>query len=107
MVSHPATPAASAKTVSLKKVFRQFLSGDMIDGRSSMILSACPWASVAIICRVDAVPAAKHVTIPLQIDVWRRMSYVALSVILFNEVKHLGAICAKSHEYWAERLWQN
>jgi len=30
------------------------------------VIQACPLASVAIICRVDAVQAAKRVTIPAQ-----------------------------------------
>ena len=104
MVSQPAIVAASATTVSLRLVIRWFVSGDMIDGCSSMVVWACPAASVAIICRVDAVQAAKHVTIPVQNRVWRPRFHVALSVILFNKVKNSGAFSSNLHEYWLEQL---
>ena len=104
MVSQPAMVAASAMTVSLRLVIRRFLSGDMIDGCSSIVVGACPGASVAIICRVDAAQAAKHVTIPALNRVRRLEYHVALSVILFNKVKNLGVFCSNSHEYWLEYM---
>jgi hypothetical protein len=68
-----------------------------------MEVGACPGASVAIICRVNAVQAAKRVTIPVQNSVWRAKYYAALSAILFNKVKNLGVFYGNSHEFWLEQ----
>jgi hypothetical protein len=62
----PAIEIASAIRVTLRPLLRRLLSGDIIDGCSIIVVDACPWASVAIICRVDAVQAAKRVTILAQ-----------------------------------------
>ena len=66
IVLQPAMLMASAIAVTLRPLFRRFLSGDMIGGCSSIVVSVCPGAGVAIICRVGAVGAAKRVTIPAQ-----------------------------------------
>jgi hypothetical protein len=82
--------AASAMTVSLRLVIRRFLSGDMIGGCSSIVVCACPRASVAIICRVEAAQAAKRVTISALNRLNWLAIHAALSAILFNKVKNLG-----------------
>ena len=85
--------AASAKTLSRDKRIRHLLSGGMIDGCSILVVGARPAASVVIICRVDAIEAAKHVTIPAQKGLGKTGFPLGLSVILFNKVKNLGLIC--------------
>ncbi len=70
IVEQPARPLNRAIAVIFRPVrvrlLTQFLSEDMIDGCSIIVVSVCPGAAVAIICRVDAVRAAKRVTIPAQ-----------------------------------------
>ena len=84
--------AASAITLSRSGMIRHLLSGDIVDGRSIIVVGACRRAGVAIICRVDAVQAAKRVTIPTQKGLRRAGFQEALSVILFNKVKNLAAL---------------
>ena len=85
-----ASRADSAITLSLRLIFEQLFAGNMIDVCSIIVIRACPMASVAIICLVAAVQAAKRVTIPAQNRRWRPIIHAALSAILFNKVKHLG-----------------
>lgn len=74
----------------------------MIDERSIIVIRACRRASVAVICRVDASLAAKHVTILLPNWVWKRQFLAALSAILLNKVKNLGAISGNLREFWIQ-----
>jgi hypothetical protein len=62
-----ASRADNAIRVSPGLIFEQVFAGNMIDVRSIIMIRAYPLAGVAIICRVDAVQAAKRVTIPAQI----------------------------------------
>ncbi len=71
---------------------RQILLGNMIDARSIKVIHACHRADVAVICRVDASFAAKRVTIWAPEHVEKRRIHAALSAILLNKVKNLGAI---------------
>jgi hypothetical protein len=70
IVPQPATQRLKAIAVSLRParvhLLGQFLSGDMIDGCSIIVVGVCPRAGVGIICRVSAAGAAKRVTIPAQ-----------------------------------------
>lgn len=66
IVVQPAMLAARANAVSRRPKLRRFLSGDIIDGCSILVVSVCPWAGVAIICRVGALGDANHVTISAQ-----------------------------------------
>jgi len=95
----PAIEMASAITATLRPVLRHFLSGDIIDGCSIIVVCACPLASVAIICRVESNQAAKHVTISAQNRLRQPGYQAALSAMLFNKVKNLGLIIRNSHEY--------
>jgi hypothetical protein len=79
----------------------------MIEGSSINVIGTCPSASVAVICRVRAVQAAKHVTIPVQSKVLWLDFHAALSAILFNKVKNIDAIYRNLHEFWLEQLWLN
>ena len=97
IVVQPAMLMARAIAASFRPLFRRFLSGDIIDGCSIIVVSVCPWAGVAVICRVGAARAAKRVTISAQKRVCKPKYYAALSAILFNKVKNLGAICRNSH----------
>ena len=97
MVLQPAMEIASAATASVRPFLRRYFRGDIIDGRSITVVRVCPLAGVAIICRVVVGRDAKHVTIPAQRRVWQPRYQAALSAILFNKVKNLGAICRSSH----------
>ena len=54
--------------------------------------------SVAIICRSGAVETANYVTFPAPNTLKKAYFLAALSVILFNKVKHLGRISGNLHE---------
>jgi hypothetical protein len=100
-----ANRADSAITLSLRLIFEQLFAGNMIDVCSIIVIQACPMASVAIICRVAAVQAAKRVTIPAQNRRWRPIIHAALSAILFNKVKNLGEFNRIPYRYRRARKW--
>jgi hypothetical protein len=95
----PAIEIASAIAATLRPVLRHFLSGDIIDGCSIIVVCACPLASVAIICRVEGNLAAKHVTISAQNRLQQPGYQAALSAMLFNKVKNLGLVIRSSQKF--------
>lgn len=94
----PASSAIDATADSRSQFFRLSLVAYMILWSAPCRLINVWVSGIAIICRPRLAGAAKYVTFPILKTALGIQNLIALSDILFNEVKHLGRFCGEEHE---------